>query len=224
MRILPLLFVLGALSLRPALAQSKAKATPILYSRDLPKSVLLLMPRGAKSLFWGTFMPKKGSARMAIYLFNRTSNESDESSVHSLQANLFLWQKRQWHKIKSVPVEYLSGFGGTVKTVNVQFLWLDLQRKKPLFKMRIFDPNGFNGSIGDEVAVVFPHGFPAPAKTQAWTWGSWMSSTSFGQFLDWSHRDNNGFLEIRVKELVNDQFTPNRVTIWRWRKDEFSAL
>lgn len=222
MRILPLLFVLGALSLRPALAQSKAKATPILYSRDLPKSVLKLMPRGAKSLFWGTFSPRKGSALMAIHLFNRKQQEKENAYIRLLAFDLFQRKGRAWQKINRLPVEYLPTANGSTLTVNAQFLWIDRQRTLPLIKLRVFISQAGDGPLGDEVAVAFPHSFTSPASAQSWTWGSWSSSSSFGQVLDWSRRDKKGFLQVTVKVLLRDEFAPKQEAVWHWRNGEFT--
>ncbi len=220
------LFFSLALMLRPALAQSNAKpapSTPIRYSRDLPHSVLKLMPRGAKSLFWGTFVPKKGSALMAIHLFNQTSEEPRYNFTRMLELDLFQRHGRSWRAIRRVPVQYPAAFGGTDKAVDTQFFWVDPQRKIPLFKFRVFDPSGFRGAIGDEVAVFFPNGFARSATIQSWEWGSWSSSLSIGQELDWSQRDENGFLQVVSEEGFSG--TPQRQKrVWRWNGEKFKAF
>jgi len=227
MRVLPFLFLVCALPLRPARAQVAAKeapSTPIRYSRDVPQSVLKLMPRGAKSLFWGKFSPKKGSGLMAVHLFNRNPKESSEVIIHSLQADLFFRRKRQWQKVNRVPVDYMSDFGGTVETVNARFFWIDRQKTIPMLKLLIFTAKGFNGDIGDEIAVAFPHGFRQKAAVQSWVSGTWISSTSMGETLDWSQRDSNGFLRVVVTELNNDEFNRYKRTLWHWRNGEFSPV
>lgn len=221
MRVLPFLLLVCALPVRPARAQVAAKqapSTPIRYSRDVPPSVLKLMPRGAKSLFWGKFSPKKGSALIAIHLFNRTPKESGYNVIHAFQVDLFRLQKRRWQKISRVPFQYPAAFGGANKAVDAQFFWVDKQEKIPLLKFRVFDPNGFRGPIGDEVSVAFPSGFSKSATTQSWAWGNWSDSDSLGQTLDWSQRDENGFLKVTVELGTTNPDPTQRMqrSIWRW--------
>ena len=212
---------------RPALARlnsTPASATPIRYSRDIPKSVSRLMPRGAKSLFWGTFSPKKGSAQMAIHLFNQTSEEPRTNFTRMLELDLFQRHGKIWRAIKRVPVQYSAAFGGTDKAVDTQFFWVDPQRKIPLLKFRVFDPSGFRGAVGDEIAVFFPNGFTGSATTQAWAWGYWSSSDSLGQTSNWSQRDENGFLKITFELGTTnpDPAQQKHITIWRWQDRKFS--
>jgi len=226
MRVLPFLFLVCTLSLRPAWAQfatKEAPSTPIRYSRDVPQSVLKLMPRGAKSLFWGKFSPKKESGVMAIHLFNLKSDEPRYNFTRALQLDLFRWQKRHWQKANSVPVQYPTDFSGTDKAVNAQFFWIDPQRKIPLLKLRVFDPNGFEGPIGDEVSVALPSGFVKSATVQSWQWGAMHSSGSLGQTSDWSQRDEKGFLEVIFEEGFNGT-SERQKSVWHWRGGEFSAL
>jgi len=224
MRVLPLLFLVCALSLRPARAQFTAKeapSTPIRYSRDVPQSVLKRMPRGAKSLFWGHFSPKKGSGMMAIHLFNLTPKEPEHYVTRALQLDLFRWQKRKWHRVNEVSIEYATGFGGTDKAVNAQFFWVDPQQQIPLFKLRVFAPDGFEGPVGDEVSVAFPSGFVKSATVQSWQWGAMHSSFSLGQTSDWSQRDEKGFLEVIFEEGFNGT-SEREKGVWHWRGGKFS--
>jgi len=225
MRVLPFLFLVCAFSLRSARAQVAAKeapSTPIRYSRDVPQSVLKLMPRGAKSLFWGKFAPKKGGGLMAIHLFNQTPKEPRYNVTRSLGLNLFEWQKHKWRKVKSISVQYLTAFSGTDKAVNAQFFWIDSQEKIPLLKLRVFDPDGFSGAIGDEVAVAFPSGFQQTATIQSWAWGQWSSSTGGRQLLDWNQRDENGFLKIVIDTFTRDEFNPKHRNVWGWCQSKFT--
>lgn len=151
----PLFFSL-ALTLRPACAQSNVKpapSTPIRYSRDVPKSVLKMMPRGAKSLFWGTFKPTKKGALMAIHLstfgFNGVSTR--------LEMDVFRQKQKGFEHLNRVPITYastLAASGGNSAApapflVNANFFWITPNRRVPLLVLRYF-VKSFAFSNGDE--------------------------------------------------------------------------
>jgi hypothetical protein len=175
MRILPLLFVLGALSLRPALAQvatKEAPSTPIRYSRAIPKSVLKLMPRGAKSLFWGTFSPKKGSGLMGVHLYDLSPSNRGVSRRH-LGLDVFTSTYRK--PINRAVIDFAPSTQGalTAPFTALDLYWLKRsQKKQPVLKIRCFDPQGFVGPAGDEVVVVFQAGWKGKAVSRSWPWGN----------------------------------------------------
>lgn len=162
---------------------------------------------------------------MAIHLFNRTQKEPEHNVTRRLELDLFQRRGRSWKVVQRVPIQYPEDFGGTDKAVDSQFFWVDSQRKIPLLKFRVFDPNGFRGAVGDEVAVAFPNGFSRKASVQSWQWGSWSSSLSIGQELDWSGRDENGFLQI-ISEMGFSGTSERPKIVWRWIQDEerFAAV
>ncbi|PQV64319.1 hypothetical protein B1R32_106165 [Abditibacterium utsteinense] len=87
----------------PARAQTAAPSQKIEYRRDMPKSVACLMPRGAKSLFWGRFTPKAGSAPMALHLFDVGLNSHDDYHKHlMLDVFLLLNKPRRVNRVKSL--------------------------------------------------------------------------------------------------------------------------
>lgn len=225
MRVLPLLFVFAALSLRPALAQPSTKeavATPIRYSRDVPHPALRLMPRGAKSLFWGTFSPKKGSGLMAIHLFalrprREFSDDSERELIYHFALDVFVPKSKMWRRINRVPVTYSASLWGSVH-IKMRLFWLN--QKEKVVPALVFD--AFTNKVdypgpptlGDGVFVTFPQGWMKPAQ---------VDSFAFGPFSDGNHGyevETAADGQLQVETSWNEPSGTTKM-IYRWNGHEF---
>lgn len=222
------MLVFAALSLRPALAQPSAKeavATPIRYSRDVPHSVLRLMPRRAKSLFWGTFMPKKGSGLMAIHLFHPDEPDIRENNWR-LNFVLDVFETSpHLRRINRVPVSYSPSIEGIGPVFDVQLFWLrSAERTQPVVRLRCFDPHGFAGSIGDDVVIVFPQGWKGKTVVQNWFWGS--SGGPDPHTSSWQYNmmvvDAKSQLQINAQRFGGGS-APGTGGLFHWNGDKFVA-
>ena len=195
-----LLFFSLALSFRPALAQVAAKpanATPIRYSRAIPNSVLKLMPRGAKSLFWGTFSPKKGSA-LAIHVFS-----SGPSGIFErLTTDVFVRDKKRLEHMNRVPMKFAGSLvPNKYQTnspkpflMNANFFWIAPNQRVPLFVLRYFkkDTESSGSKFGDAVFVSFKEDWKSKATVQSFFFGPSNLDLTFYHFK----RTPMGMLQI----------------------------
>ena len=226
------LFFSLALSLRPAQSQVAAKpanATPIRYSRAIPKSVLKMMPRGAKSLLWGTFSPKKGSALMAIHVFS----SGPSGLFERLTTDVFVRNKKRLEHINRVPMKFAGSLVANkyqVKSpkpflVNANFFWIAPNQKVPLLVLRYFVKDTvFGGSeFGDALFVSFKEDWKSRATLQSFFFGPSNLVLTFYQLK----RTPVGMLQIIRDEGSNNggvdaQGNDIRVlSVFRWNGRKF---
>ena len=216
-----LLFFSLALSLRLALAQPNAKpapATPIRYSRDIPKSVLKMMPRGAKSLFWGTFSPKTGSVRMAVHLSalrpRKDFVDTEIEATYHFALDVFTQSYAKWSRINHVPVTYSASMWGPV-TIATRLFELNEQKDQPVLVFDVFTKKSLFGTVlGDGVFVTFSQGWTKPAQVQNFQFGSF----SDGNYSYEIEADADG--QIQVETGFNEPSGTTKM-IYRWNGREF---
>jgi len=227
MRALPLLCLICAPTLRPARAQVAAKpatSTPIRYSRDVPQSVLRLMPRGAKSLFWGKFSPKRGSGLMAIHLFQLKPRKNEGEQTHYFGLGLFSMAKGNALKsIQQTSFLCTSSWGLQGNIVSAELMWLDRIKHVPIVKFSVLSHGGY-GLYGDELTATFAKGWHQTPVVQTWATGAWFSSDTIGEVNYWKRRDQKGLLEVIAIESIPEPDNPQRVTWWRWLGQNFVAV
>ncbi len=219
-----LLFFLLALSLRPALAQvatKPANATPIRYSRNIPKSVLKLMPRGAKSLFWGTFSPKKGSAAMAIHLFVLRP-KTDFAALRyggtlHFALDIFVQDSATWNHLNHVPITFTS-INGMPDRVSAKLFWLDKEQTQPLLNLESFTKNGYwqGEPIGDALFLSFTQRWDVASAPQKLYFGGSNSGLTTYQV----QRTGDGTLQIR-RDIGSRSSESSEITFFRSNGKKF---
>ena len=199
--------LIGLLALAfPVRAQTQAVGQKIEYRRDLPKSVARLMPRGAKSLFWGRFTPKTGSAPMAIHLFARDSKTEikgvgSRRQISHFSLDIFEFRNRRWKVLNSGAMRYQGRIGNSTRFA-ARFSWIDLKNQKtPLLQFNVFVPDGGYGPIGIKLFLSFPQGWKNAGTVQALEFGEWFSSSSIGQTVV-LQSNKAGLAQIWVRRLM----------------------
>lgn len=175
------------------------KGQHIAYEKKVPQLVARLMPRGAKSLFWGTFAPTEGSAPMAIHLFDLQPTEGVVSQ-RLLGLDVFNLSPRL-HKINRVAINFKPMFGesGPLPLFDVQLYWLQKAKTdQPVLKVRCFTKDGFEGAVGDEVVTTFLKGWRGKSSSESWAWGSWSGSDTIGED-NILYYDNKGHLQVKAE-------------------------
>ncbi len=229
MRVLPFVLIFAALSGRPALAQpnsTPAITSPIRYSRDLPKSVSRLMPRGAKSLFWGAFRPMETGELMGIHLLalrpkkDLAKNTEAEATYH-FALDVFASQRQGWRRLNRIPVIYEASMWGPV-TVDTCLYWLNQREKTaPVLVFGVMTPKGtptFMGSpVGDGVFVTFPQGWAKTAHVDTFRFGA----ASYGS--ESYHVEIGQEGQLQIKTSLNE---PSEATemLYRWNERKFAFV
>lgn len=162
----------------PASAQNPAPATKIVYRSEVPKVVLRLMPKGAQSLFWGTFQDRRGAASKAIHLFAispKTQFSSKKPRVRGYHLTLDIFEKKAVHceRLQRVSVGYRASIWGPL-LVRARFYWIDPLRKHPLLNLECFTKGGYySGSpVGDALFLSFGKGWKQKPLMQNFYYGA----------------------------------------------------
>ena len=187
------------------LGQTRTVApVPIPYKKAVPKSVAGLMPRGAKSLFWGTFSNGKNAAPKAIHLFAVNSKAQFVNDVkkrkfngYHLTLDLFENRNHKWARINRVPLGYRSSLWGPL-LVSADFIWIDKQRQMPLLSLRCFTKDGYwpNIPVGDAIFLSFAGDWKSQPTLQSKIYGDSNSGSSDYSF----RRTGNQTLEVEEND------------------------
>ena len=214
-------------------AQNPAPATKINYRKDVPKSVLRLMPKSAQSLFWGTFQDGKNAAPKAIHLFAiapkiQFSQKEPKKMGYHLTLDIFEQKPAQWKRFNRVPVGYRASIWGPI-LVRANFYWVDPNRQIPLLNVECFTKDGYYSDtpVGDALFLSFAKGWKRKAILQSFYFGASpptdTSDYSFGRTV-------RGNLEIvRDDGSMNAGNDANgndlrAILVFRWKQRRFVAI
>lgn len=175
------LLCLGLLTLAlPARAQTVAPVQKIQYRRDLPKSVVRLMPRGAKSLFYGKLPSSPKHQELAFHLF--TSQPEQLLTGRRINAPLTLdviSGSKVKRRLNRINLNY--SFSWPAREFAMKFCWLDPKTKtSPLLVVDSFGKGDY-GPSGLQHFIVLPKGWNKQPVIQKLWFGSWRASDTSGQ-------------------------------------------
>ena len=213
---------------------SARQCTPVLipYVRGLPKSIRGRMPRGAKSLFWGTFSPKVGFPLMAVHLFARYPQtepviKDGDEQFPVLHCALDIFEQ---HRGRLVLVNHrLIAFRPTVWSwqsiwVRAKFFGIDSAKRQPLLVFDFFTQEA-TPNAGEAVFISFPKG---------WRGGTGLQSFYFGpsgqdQIYYRMERASDGWLQI-TRDDGSMNIGPDAqgkdihaILIFKWKQRRFVA-
>ncbi|RYG64109.1 hypothetical protein EON80_19870 [bacterium] len=200
-----------------------AKLVP--YSRAIPKSASRLMPRGAKSLFWGQFTPKKGSAVMAVHIYAprkkfKSEDEYHKLFTHYLRVDIFRKGRAGFvrvHHLALADQEWDDSYPSKY-TAKVHFLWLNSHTQDtPVIAFDYFDDASFPN--GGTTFIVFDskwqHHSVAGEFGYSWTGGA----GSQGGYE--ASRSPEGELQFRTSE---SSFEASSSKVYRYDGQKFVVI
>ncbi|RYX80939.1 hypothetical protein EON83_26380 [bacterium] len=223
--------------LNPAKAQVRtgdADSTLIPYSRTTPKTILRLMPRGARSLFWGKFTPVKNT-QLGVHIFSpkrklKSTFEGRKTYLHFYEINLFQLSRGVFKKISHVALTwtlYDNGFDYEYKYASkLHWMWLNKEKKEvPIITFDYFTSDTEAGfPNGDGTFLVFDstwkQGKAAGNSGFGWTggagsqWGYKLARDEQGQLIVLNHEssmegssDWSDFYDPEKKEFIKGTVT-----------------
>lgn len=201
----------------------KSVEQSISYIRTMPREVKQLLPRGARSCFYGHFQLASTKTQFAIHLFNPSPRQGSSESnfpLHRLRLHLFEQKPNGKMRLMNNVAVHYRAMVSNPKKFAAQLLWLDPNRRTmPILKFDCFDPHGFSGLIGDYVLAVFPKGLTHKPTIQSLAYGSWNASDYGGQLTDFNEVDNKGYLQLRV--TLGSFNSPDTQYLMRWNGKKF---
>ncbi|HEX8832743.1 MAG TPA: hypothetical protein VF719_01020 [Abditibacteriaceae bacterium] len=217
----------GLLMFAPINVRAKNESYKIAYQRSLPESAKVLIPRGAKNYFWGTFQLRPQGDIYGINLIDPNWEKNYDNWLNGkhivLFANLFLFSDGKWKHLRRCRIAY-RGYDTSRMQVSLELLWLKpRQRHGPIFKIRAFGyevKSSYVLGAGDETLIVFPRGLEGEYAVQSFYIGYWRASDTLGSHVSYDNTDKRGLLKLIRHESLNDDIYRARLTIyeWKWRR------
>jgi hypothetical protein len=168
------------------LAQAEPVAGPVTEtaiggSSRLPRVIAHRMLQGAKSCFWGTLHPTPSAPRYGVHLFQTVAQQKSHQGKYTLDISEARSSGGVFVPLQRVTVDYPAQIPRGVD-FSAAWTWLEPQRQRGfVLRFTIKDPDGFFGTIGDDVFVSFPEGLNSAANVQSLPCGTWSASDVGGQ-------------------------------------------
>ena len=168
----------------PVYAQPNGHKLPIIkvpYSKRLPNGVIRRLPHGYRSLFYGTAQIDAKGPRVAVHFYEgkdqskNSTQTADYEEREKCVIDIFTTAnaKKGTQRLNSIHFQRVKA-KASEEEYGVDILWLDPQQKRmPIIRLTLEDPDGAVGAAGSYILLVFPQG---------WTLSS-MPKSSFGEPL-----------------------------------------
>ena len=209
--------------------QQSSIGSKIQYQRDLPRAVSKIMPKGAKSSFFGKFRFQEKGKQYALNLFKINSKQKaiygDSTDIQHFTLDIFrIESKNQYRSINRIPFDYGS-FTRDHSKFGCQWFWMDANKAKiPVLQFKIWDSKGDDfPSMGDDVFSSFYEGLTHRPTIQSFTSGRWIASDAGGED-NFVNRNVSGIAEITARIYDTNAFKEPTDSKFKWSGKRFEPI
>jgi hypothetical protein len=221
------LFISSAMLLGALPCYAQQNAIKVSYSPQIPAVARARMPEGSKSRFWGSCDFPSLNRKVFIHfyrlpLLRGSATRAREANVERGRAQRYIidvftksgqGKRAHWQRLNSIRFRHQGYFSA----VSADFLWVvPAQRRIPLLRFHIFNPDGFYSS-GAYVLANFPQGLQGETVVQRFKYDNDASEVDNIRF---NTVDRRGFTQVLQEHRTSHGYN-NRDTLFRWNGREF---
>lgn len=203
-------------------ARAQQHVVTLKYSKQMPPAIRRAVPRGGKSLFFGTCRMAAGGPALQVHFYRTAAIVKRHDStglwisepVHKL--DIYEGTGRHSRRVNSTKFVFATGY----PKFGADILWVDPQtRRMPVVRVHYFDPNGFYGMVGGYLLLAYPQAWRGPASVHRYSYGGDLREANSVQF---DRVDERGFL-MPVTSYGNRDHDGDSSTEHRWNGEKFVA-